>query len=166
MSFQATFKYLALALAAAGYAVAEPTRPGLTYLYSLNGTLGEPFTTGAGPHGTRAVLTVLGGPFSGPNISGQVLPIGADWGIVDSNGLFWADARYNLRTDDGAEIFVQTSGPGQPDGTNHLRVIFETGSEKYYWMNNILAIGILTNGTTTDGTRWAALDAWQVNTSA
>lgn len=99
-------------------------------------------------------------------ITGQVLPIGADWGIVDSNGLFWADARYNLRTDDGAEIFVQTSGPGQPDGTNHLRVIFETGSEKYYWMNNILAIGILTNGTTTDGTRWAALDAWQVNTSA
>lgn len=71
MSFQAPFKYLALVLAAAGYAVAEPTRPGLTYLYSLNGTLGEPFTTGVGPHGTRAVLTVLGGPFSGPNISGK-----------------------------------------------------------------------------------------------
>ncbi|OLN85470.1 UPF0311 protein-like protein 1, partial [Colletotrichum chlorophyti] len=163
-----TIKYLALAIAAAGRVVAEPSIPGLTYLYSLNGTLGESFTTGIGPHGTRAVLPVLGGPFSGPRVSGntgKVFPLGADWGIVDSNGLFWAGVRYNLRTDDGADILVEASGHGQPDGTNHLRVIFETGSEKYYWLNNILAVGILTNGTTADGTRWAALDARQLNTS-
>jgi hypothetical protein len=32
-------------------------------------------------------------------------------------------------------------------------MIFETGSEKYYWLNNVVAVGVLTagNGVTIDG---------------
>lgn len=53
-------------------------------------------------------------------------------------GIFLADTRYKLRTDDGANIFIQTSGLQQANGELHLRLVFETGDRKYYWLNNIL----------------------------
>lgn len=46
----------------------------------------------------------------------------------------------------------------QADGTTHLREKFETGSPDYYWLNNIVAIGILTSG---DG--YVVIDTWQVS---
>lgn len=67
--------------------------------------------------------------------------VGADWGRVDPRtNIFSADTRYNLRTDDGADIFIRTSGPQVPDGHLHLRLVFETGSPKYYWLNNIVGM--------------------------
>lgn len=89
--------------------------------------------------------------------TGKVLDLGADWGLVDRNGTFSADTRYQLQTDDGAHIFIRTSGPAQPDGNLHLRLLFETGSAKYYWLNNIVAVGILKSG---DG--YVLIDAWQL----
>jgi hypothetical protein len=48
-----------------------PAAPGLTYLYSLNCTLGPAIEVGAGPHGTRVVIPIVGGTFSGPKLSGM-----------------------------------------------------------------------------------------------
>lgn len=94
--------------------------------------------------------------------TGTVSNLGADWGIVDnSTGIFSADTRYNLVTDDGANIFIQTSGPAQPDGHLHLREVFETGHPDYYWLNNIIAVGILTSG---DG--WVNIESWQLESPA
>ncbi|KAL4989159.1 hypothetical protein BDW68DRAFT_157571 [Aspergillus falconensis] len=71
--------------------------------------------------------------------TGTILDVGADWGIVDSKtGIFSADTRYNLRTNDGADIFIQTSGPRAPSGNLHLRLLFETGHPNYYWLNNVV----------------------------
>jgi hypothetical protein len=56
--------------------------------------------------------------------------------------IFSADTRYNVVTDDGANIFLQTSGPAQRNGDLHLRVIFETGDKKYYWLNNVVGMGV------------------------
>lgn len=53
-------------------------------------------------------------------------------------GIFTADTRYNGVTDDGADLFFQTSGPKSPDGSLHLRIKIETGSEKYYFLNNVV----------------------------
>ena len=89
--------------------------------------------------------------------------LGADWGLVDGSGTFSADTRYHLETNDGAQIFIRTSGPAQADGSLHLRLVFETGSEKYYWLNNIVAVGILTNGC---GGGCVLIDAWQVESPA
>jgi hypothetical protein len=47
-----------------------PAAPGLTYLYSLNCTLGPSIQVGGGPHGTRVVIPIIGGTFSGPQLSG------------------------------------------------------------------------------------------------
>ena len=89
--------------------------------------------------------------------AGKVLNLGADWGLIDSKGVFNADTRYQLLTDDGAHIFIRTSGPAQADGRLHLRLQFETGSAKYWWLNNIIAVGILKAG---DGIVW--IDAWML----
>ncbi|AEO67596.1 26b93eb9-0beb-4bf3-b428-2f1ddc3b0f6f [Thermothielavioides terrestris] len=148
--------FFASAASAAKHAK-TPAAPGLTYLYSLNCTLGPSIAVGSGPHGTRTVIPITGGTFSGPRLSGKVLDLGADWGLVDRNGTFSADTRYQLQTDDGANIFIRTSGPAQPDGHLHLRMEFETGSAKYYWLNNIVAVGILTTGN-----GYVLIDGWQL----
>jgi hypothetical protein len=86
-----------------------------------------------------------------------VLNLGADWGLVDANGTFSADTRYQLQTSDGANIFIRTEGPAQSDGYIHLRLNFETGSAKYYWLNHIVAVGILKSGN-----GYVSIDAWQI----
>ncbi|KAK3693180.1 hypothetical protein B0T22DRAFT_504698 [Podospora appendiculata] len=144
-----------LALPSYSTPTATPTPPSLTYLYSLNCTLGTAIQIGAGPHGNRVAIPITGGTFSGPKLSGKVLNLGADWGLVDANGTFAADTRYQLQTNDNANIFIRTSGPTQADGHIHLRIVFETGSAKYYWLNHIVAVGVLTAGS-----GFVAIDAW------
>jgi hypothetical protein len=46
-------------------------------------------------------------------------------------------------------------GSGQEDGLIHLHGLFETGSEKYWWLNNVVAVGILQVG---DGS--VKIDMW------
>jgi len=87
--------------------------------------------------------------------------LGADWGLVDNRGIFSADTRYQLVTDDGANIFIRTTGPDTANGLLHLNGKFETGSTKYWWLNNIVSVGILHAG---DG--WVAIDMWQLLTNA
>ena len=58
-----------LALAATG-AVAAPAPPPLTYLYSVNLTFGETVSIGSVPYGSRDLLPISGGAFSGPKLSG------------------------------------------------------------------------------------------------
>lgn len=61
-----------LALVGLGVGQTEPpAAPGLTFLYSLNCTLGAPIPVGKGPHGTRLVIPIVGGSFSGPRLSGR-----------------------------------------------------------------------------------------------
>jgi hypothetical protein len=89
--------------------------------------------------------------------TGKVLNLGADWGLIDKDGTFSADTRYQLQTDDGAHIFIRTSGPAQADGKLHLRMEFETGNADYYWLNKIVAVGVL---TAADG--YVLIDGWQL----
>ncbi|OCL15214.1 hypothetical protein AOQ84DRAFT_413339, partial [Glonium stellatum] len=117
------------------------------------------------PLGNRNTIPIVGGNFTGPRVKGKILDIGADWGLTDvQTGAFSADTRYNLQTDDGANVFIRTSGPAQPDGNLHLRLIFETGDRKYYWSNDIIAIGILSPvAANAEGTGFTLrIDAWHV----
>lgn len=71
---------------------------------------------------------------------------GADWGLTDpQTGVFKAETRYNLISDDGATFYVQTAGPqvGGPYGNVHVRVLLETGDRRYYWVNNAVIVGIV-----------------------
>ncbi|KAF3392548.1 hypothetical protein F1880_008718 [Penicillium rolfsii] len=146
-----------------GMSVKDPEPPKLSFLYTAYAECDPNLMSQvAGPHGIRSSIPIVGGNFSGPHLSGKILNVGADWGLTDPRTkIFSADTRYNLRTDDGADIFVQTSGPQAPDGHLHLRLVFETGSPKYYWLNNIVAIGVLTTGLPSTGNlSLLRIDAW------
>jgi len=100
--------------------------------------------------------------------TGEILDVGADWGVTDpQTGIFSADTRYNFQTHDGANIFLQTSGPAQPNGDLQLRALFETGDKDYYWLNNVVAVGKLTNVGSDEGEKgfWLRIDVWHVSTA-
>jgi hypothetical protein len=118
-----------------------PPAPSLTFLYSSYVDVSTPIDVGVGPHGDRLVIPITGGNFTGPLLSGTILNLGADWGLVDTKtGIFAPDTRYHFVTSDGANIFVRSTGSQIPAiGEIHLRFVFETGSAKYYWLNNIIS---------------------------
>lgn len=132
--------------------------PGLEFLYTVNVTLGESWTYGDYGQGTRVAIPIIGGTFKGPRMSGTVMNLGADWGLVDTTGVFSPDTRYSLRTDDGADIYIQTSGPAQPDGRTLLRGTFQTGHPDYKWLNYIVASGVLQGGSG----NYVMIDMWHV----
>jgi len=124
------------------YTPAPPPPPVLTFLYTCYAICDNRLYTTQGPRGLRTTIPIIGGNFTGPRLRGQILDVGADWGVTDpQTGIFSADTRYNFLTDDGANIVLQTSGPAQPDGSLHLRGVFETGDKDYYWLNNIVGNG-------------------------
>ena len=69
-SFLAPLLCLA-ASAVSACAQKTPAAPSLTYLYSLNCTLGASLQVGGGPHGSRVVIPITGGTFSGPKLKGM-----------------------------------------------------------------------------------------------
>ena len=65
---------------------------------------------GLTPMGHRRVVNILGGHFDGDRLSGSVLPGGADWQWVRSDGTIDLDARYTLKTNQGDLIQVTSQG--------------------------------------------------------
>ena len=73
-------------------------------------TLAPPQELGDTPLGRRRIIAITGGRFSGARLSGRVLPGGADWQVIRSDGVADLDARYTLETNDGALIYVHNRG--------------------------------------------------------
>ena len=69
-----------------------------------------PLELGKSPYGERRIINIKGGAFSGPRLSGRVLPGGADWQIIRYDGITEVEARYTLETEDGALIYVSNWG--------------------------------------------------------
>ena len=101
------------------------------------------------PAGTRATVQVHGGTFRGPRLNGTVVGPGADWATVRADGSIRIDVRLLLRTDDGADIYMTYTGVGLDMGAQ-LRTapLFETGDERYAWLNKVQAVG---TGSSADG---------------
>lgn len=130
------------------------------FLLDLNADLEVPQDIGPTPHGNRRIVYVKGGTFAGPRLKGEVLPGGGDWLLVRPDGAYELDVRGTLRTDDGHLIYVHYPGiiHASPAIMQRLRrgerdldpseyyfrttPAFETGSEKYAWLNVIVAVGI------------------------
>jgi hypothetical protein len=85
--------------------------PRLTQVYRLEATLGQPLDLGDIAQGHRRIVPLTGGMFTGPEISGELLPgASADWQIVLSDGTALGDIRYTLQTDGGDLLYVQSRG--------------------------------------------------------
>jgi muconolactone delta-isomerase len=97
--------------------------PRLTLLYRLEATLGEPLDLGDVARGHRRILPLTGGRFTGPEISGRLLPgASADWQVVMPDGSSLADVRYTLETEGGELLYVQSRGVrhGSPEVLSRL----------------------------------------------
>ncbi|EME85261.1 uncharacterized protein MYCFIDRAFT_122611, partial [Pseudocercospora fijiensis CIRAD86] len=141
-----------------------PTPPALEFLYTAYADCLNTIYETQGPKGIRQAIPIVGGNFTGPRLQGKILDLGADWGLKDpQTGIFSADTRYNLQTDDGANLFLQTSGPSVPGGGLHLRVVIETGDAKYYWLNNVVAIGVLRPVEMREDGFSLRIDVWHVS---
>jgi hypothetical protein len=136
---------------------ADPVTPRLALLCRVTVELTTPIEVGATPLGERRVIPIVGGHFAGERLSGEVLPGGADWQLVRGDGAALLDARYTLRTTDGALIYVSNRGirHGPPDILARLRLgeeidpatyyfrtspTFETGSAAYAWLNDLITV--------------------------
>jgi hypothetical protein len=85
--------------------------PRLRKIYRLEVTLGEPLDLGEGAQGHRRIVPQTGGTFTGPEISGKLLPgASADWQIILPDGTSFGDIRYTLQTDGGDLLYVQSRG--------------------------------------------------------
>lgn len=123
--------------------MAETTIP-VEYLFTMSATLRpDPSVIANGPQGSRVVVVVTGGTFEGPRLRGTVDNSGGDWVTVRADGTLQLDVRILLHTEDGAEILMTYLGIGVP-GENGLSLrtapMFETGDERYAWLNNIQAV--------------------------
>jgi len=134
------------------------TSPRLELLYETTMDV-EADDLGVTPAGHRRIVRVTGGTFKGPKLRGTVLAGGGDWILGRADGTRALDVRITLRTDDGDLIYAQYPGRfhGPPDVMERIArgetvepseyyfrtaPLFETASEKYGWLNGILAIGV------------------------
>jgi muconolactone delta-isomerase len=95
-----------------GEAGARPLpEPRLSLVYRLVATLAPPLDLGETARGRRRVVAMTGGTFTGPELSGRVLPgASADWQILLADGTALADLRYTLQTDRGDLLYVRSRG--------------------------------------------------------
>jgi hypothetical protein len=135
----------------------QPVTPRLEPLFRAVVEIATPLSVGMTPLGERRIIPITGGWFEGERLAGDVLPGGADWQIVRADGTALLEARYTLRTRDGALVYVRNRGvrSGPPDVLARLargeavdpasyyfrtRPELETGAPQYAWLNDLLAV--------------------------
>ena len=140
-------------------ACGQTTPPRLELAFEASVEVGSPEVVGAVPGGTRRLIPIIGGSFSGPLVKGTILPGGADHQLLQPDGFTQLDARYVLQTDDGKKIYVTNRGLryGSPEVMAKLNagervdpslIYFRTAAElataapDLQWMNHNLFIGV------------------------
>lgn len=88
----------------------SPVAPQLEFVCELKVKIDPALVIGETPHGTRRVIPITGGTFSGPNFNGTIVNGGADWQVVRPDGTAELNALYTLKTDDGTLIYVNNRG--------------------------------------------------------
>lgn len=127
-------------------------------IFVISSPLGGIQRIGDTPYGERRIIDILGGTVEGEKLSGKILPGGADWQIVRTDGVVHLTARYTIETDSGGLVLVNTEGyrhgPAEVmaalarDETidpqrYYFRTFmrFETSDSQSAWLNRILALG-------------------------
>lgn len=113
---------------------------------------------GSTPLGSRRIVRVVGGEFEGPRIKGIVVE-GDDWLLQRRDNVMELDCRMMLRTDDGhaicmtyrglrhgpASVMARMARGEEVEASEYYHRVtpsFETASEKYGWLNQIVCLAI------------------------
>ena len=84
--------------------------PTLTHIADVLVEVGEPIAIGETPQGLRRVVPIAGGTIRGARLNGTVLAGGADFQIIGPDGFTRLEARYVVRLNDGALVYVDNRG--------------------------------------------------------
>jgi hypothetical protein len=149
MKFQSLTSVLAIASWASAAQAQGLPAPTVTHISTFNFSVAPTIEIGVTPTVHRVVVPITGGDFKGPKLSGTILPIGGDWGSIDTEGKFRLNARFNLKTDDGADIYGQAQGTQQAaEGPAYSNVVLETSSKDYFYLNSAFVLGVSVVSTT------------------
>jgi hypothetical protein len=98
------------------------------------------------PGVSRVIVPVSGGTFEGPKLKGTVIGPAGDWIVRRPDGSSVLDVRIILQTDDSQKIYMTYRGISYTPqgGEQYWRIVpvFETGAEKYAWLNNVVSVGV------------------------
>jgi Protein of unknown function (DUF3237) len=131
--------------------------PGFRPLFVVDATVPGITSVGTTPSGEIRLIPITGGTFEGEDLRGEILPGGADWQDVRSDGALEISARYLLKTDLGETIEVRSVGlrAGSPDvlarlGRGELvpateyyfrtAIRFRTSAPRLMRLNDVLAL--------------------------
>ncbi len=121
--------------------------------------LARPHIIGAGPLGVRVVGGVTTGTVRGTRLNGTIVGPGADWMLIGPDGFGRVDVRLQIETDDGAVIYVRYEGLIELNAASSAALMdpaaetawddqyfrtaprFETGDERYAWLNQTAFVG-------------------------
>ena len=129
----------------------------LVHEFTVGARLRPPVPIGAGPIGTRVYYDVIGGRIEGERVQGKILG-GGEWALIGPDGFLRVDVRLQAETDDGAFLYIQYTGLlelneavqgslARGDGTDYddqyfyTNPRFETGDERYAWLNTTFFVG-------------------------
>jgi hypothetical protein len=112
----------------------------------MTARLRVPFVLAQTPTGTHQIFEVEEGTIEGERIRGKTKgSANADWLRVGPDGTGTLDVRALIETDDGALIFIHYSGRVDASKNGRAPVyaapLFETGDDRYRWLNLVQAIG-------------------------
>ena len=153
-------KLAILGTVAAAWAVPATSQqapePELELLYRSVVKLGEVIQVGETGRGVRRIIPIVGGTFEGPNMRGEILPMGWDWQLERKDGCTEIIADYFLKTDDGAVINVVNTGeicPGEKGAPAPVRThpVFEPPLGKYEWLGRQAFVGTLGMAPASEG---------------
>ena len=109
-------------------------------------TLAPPIMLPNTPAGTRVIFEIVDYRWEGPRFTArQKGSAAADWLLLGPDGTGTLDVRVTLETGDGALVLVQYGGRvdtsrGLGGGPVYSAPRFETGDERYGWLNRIQAV--------------------------
>ena len=126
----------------------------LVPLGMITAELSSPFVLSDTPVGGRWIFEVESAVVEGDRLSAKLKGnAAADWLVVAPDGTGTLDVRLLVETDDGALIFVQYHGRVDvaSGGPTYATPRFETGDDRYRWLNKIQAVakGTLDGSTLT-----------------
>jgi hypothetical protein len=132
--------------------------PTLRNVCDIDVSVGPIRDLGPTPHGRRRNIPNHGGSVKGERLEGEVMPGGADWQYVRTDGVLELEARYSIKTKDGAEIAVINRGmrrapPEIMDRLSRGEIVdpalvyfrtapvFEAPAGPHQWLNESVFVG-------------------------
>jgi hypothetical protein len=126
------------------------------FIYRVRTSGPLPSTKGS-PYGERQYWTVSEATLEGPRIRAMLAAPGSDWMRADADGFWRPDVRAPFRTEDGETVLLHYTGLVEPtaafkaaaeadrqtqwsDQYMRLTLRFDTGAERYRWLNTSLFI--------------------------